>query len=38
MEESVVAVEWSVADPWIYAGLSYNGTVMIGNVPDRVKY
>ena len=37
-EDSVYAVEWSCADPWIYASLSYDGRLVINRVPRATKY
>lgn len=38
LEESVIGVEWSAADPWTYAALSFNGSLVVATVPDKVKY
>ncbi|CAM9619831.1 EARP and GARP complex-interacting protein 1 [Lampetra fluviatilis] len=37
-EDSVYAVEWSAADPWLFASLSYDGRLVINRVPRTVKY
>ncbi|KAJ3241482.1 Protein tssc1 [Chytriomyces hyalinus] len=37
-EDSVYAVSWSTADPWIFASLSFDGRVNINIVPRDVKY
>ena len=37
-EESVYAVEWSSADPWTFASLSYDGRLVINHVPRSVKF
>jgi hypothetical protein len=37
-EDSVYSVEWSCADPWIYASLSYDGRLVISRVPRTTKY
>ena len=37
-EDSVYAVEWSTADPWLFASLSYDGRVVINRVPRNIKY
>ncbi|XP_002154835.2 EARP-interacting protein homolog [Hydra vulgaris] len=37
-EDSVYAVEWSVADPWTFASLSYDGRLVINKVPRVEKY
>lgn len=37
-EDSVYAVEWSAADPWTFASLSYDGRFIINRVPKNIKY
>lgn len=37
-EESVYCVEWSAADPWTLASLSYDGRLLINRVPKAEKY
>ena len=37
-EDSVYAVAWSAADPWLFASLSYDGRLVINRVPRQVKY
>ncbi|XP_078480991.1 EARP-interacting protein homolog [Ciona intestinalis] len=37
-EDSVYAVEWSAADPWSFASLSYDGRIVINKVPKNVKF
>lgn len=37
-EDSVYAAEWSNADPWIFASLSYDGRLAINRVPVTEKY
>lgn len=37
-EDSVYALEWSAADPWTFASLSYDGRLIINRVPKNVKY
>lgn len=37
-EDSVYAAEWSHADPWIYASISYDGRLVVNRVPRAVKY
>ncbi|XP_015930057.1 EARP-interacting protein homolog [Parasteatoda tepidariorum] len=37
-EDSVYAVEWSSADPWLFASLSYDGRLIINKVPRAEKY
>ena len=36
-EDSVYTAEWSTADPWAFASLSYDGRLVIGQVPQSVK-
>jgi EARP and GARP complex-interacting protein 1 len=37
-EESVYSVSWSPADPWIFASVSFDGRVVINQVPQEHKY
>ncbi len=37
-EDSVYGVAWSLADPWLFASLSYDGRVVINTVPKNIKY
>ncbi|XP_050074946.1 EARP-interacting protein homolog [Anopheles maculipalpis] len=37
-EDSVYGVEWSTADPWMFASLSYDGRMIISKVPKQYKY
>lgn len=37
-EDSVYSVEWSSADPWTFASLSYDGRLVISKVPRAEKY
>lgn len=37
-EESVYSVEWSAADPWIFASVSYDGRVIVSRIPKKYKY
>ncbi|CAL5224411.1 g7093 [Coccomyxa viridis] len=37
-EESVYSVAWSIADPWTFASLSYDGRVSVHQVPSQTKY
>lgn len=37
-EDSVYAAEWSSADPWLFASLSYDGRLVINRVPRTLKY
>ena len=36
-EESVYAVEWSAADPWLFAALAYDGRLTVHRVPREEK-
>ena len=38
LEDSVVAVEWSQKDAWVFAAASHNGTLVVGTVPSKEKY
>ena len=38
LEDSVQAIDWSAADAWIFAGVSYNGTFFLNLVPSKEKY
>ena len=38
LEDSVHVIEWSAADAWIFAGVSYNGTFFLNHVPSKEKY
>ena len=38
LEDSVTSLEWSGADAWVFAALSYNGTFSINTVPSKEKY
>ena len=38
LEDSVTALEWSSADAWVFAALSYNGIFCINTVPSKEKY
>ncbi|XP_050402615.1 EARP and GARP complex-interacting protein 1 [Patella vulgata] len=37
-EDSVYAVAWSTADPWVFASLSYDGRLVVNRVPRAEKY
>lgn len=37
-DASVYAVEWSTADPWVFASLSFDGCLVINKVPKQCKY
>ncbi|XP_071447895.1 EARP-interacting protein homolog [Hetaerina americana] len=37
-EDSVYAVEWSTANPWTFASLSYDGRLVINRVPRAEMY
>lgn len=38
LEDSVVAVEWSQKDAWVFAAAGHNGSLMIGTIPSKEKY
>ena len=38
LEDSVHIIDWSAADAWIFAGVSYNGTFFLNHVPSKEKY
>lgn len=38
LEDSVIAVDWSQKDAWVFAAASYNGTLVVGTVPSKEKY
>ena len=37
-EDSVYAVQWSSADPWTFASLSYDGRLVLNQVPRSIKF
>eukprot|EP01064_Diplonema_japonicum_P021484 TRINITY_DN31052_c0_g1_i1.p1 TRINITY_DN31052_c0_g1~~TRINITY_DN31052_c0_g1_i1.p1 ORF type:complete len:365 (+),score=79.09 TRINITY_DN31052_c0_g1_i1:63-1097(+) len=37
-DDSVYSVTWSAASPWLFASVSYNGKVMVHQVPRETKY
>ena len=37
-EDSVYSIAWSSYEPWVFASLSYDGRVVVGNVPSAEKY
>lgn len=37
-EDSVYCVDWSSADPWTFASLSYDGRLIISKIPKQYKY
>ncbi|CAB0034195.1 unnamed protein product [Trichogramma brassicae] len=37
-KDNVYAAEWSAADPWTFASLSYDGRLVINRVPQKYKY
>ena len=37
-EDSVYSVEWSSADRWTFASLSYDGRMVINHVPSSEKF
>lgn len=36
--DSVNAIAWGAADPWIYVSASYDGKVVLNHVPSKEKY
>jgi hypothetical protein len=38
LEESVMAIDWSLTDAWTFAGVSFNGTFFLNTVPPKIKY
>ena len=37
-EDSVYTAEWSSSDPWTFASLSFDGRLVLGHVPQQVKF
>ena len=37
-DDSVYGAAWSAADPWTFASLSYDGRVVVNQVPNATKY
>ena len=37
-EDSVYAIEWSSADAWTFASLSFDGRLIVNRVPQAEKY
>lgn len=37
-EDSVYGAEWSPAEPWVFASLSYDGRLLISHVKKSLKY
>ncbi|CAG9813572.1 unnamed protein product [Phaedon cochleariae] len=37
-EDSVYCAEWTPADPWVFASLSYDGRLLISHVKKSLKY
>ncbi|XP_065171436.1 EARP-interacting protein homolog [Atheta coriaria] len=37
-EDSVYCAEWSPAEPWVFASLSYDGRLLISRVKKSIKY
>ena len=35
-EDSAYGIEWSVANPWYFASLSYDGRFVINKVPEHI--
>lgn len=38
LEDSVHSVEWTACEAWVFAGLSYNGSLILQQVPANEKY
>ena len=38
LEDSVSKLEWSLKDAWVFASLSFNGTLVVNTVPSKEKY
>ena len=34
----LAGVAWSLADPWTFASLSYDGRMIVNKVPSHTKY
>jgi hypothetical protein len=34
----VYAVEWTACEAWVFAGISYNGSLVVNTVPSNEKY
>jgi len=37
-EDTIYSLDWSAAEAWVFATLSYNGVFYIHNVPTEEKY
>eukprot|EP00941_MAST-03F_sp_MAST-3F-sp1_P001635 g1635.t1 len=37
-EDSIYSTAWSACEPWVYASLSFDGRVVVGDVPSEEKY
>lgn len=37
-DDSVYCAEWSTADPWTFASLSYDGRFILNKIPKEIKY
>jgi len=37
-EDTIYSIEWSAAEAWIFASISYNGAFFINTVPSEEKY
>lgn len=37
-EDSVYCAEWSAAEPWTFASLSYDARLVLSRVPRHFKY
>ena len=37
-DDAVYSVDWSPANPWLFASLSHDGRIVLNQVPKAVKY
>jgi hypothetical protein len=37
-EDSVYCAEWSSADPWLFASVSFDGRFILNHVPRETKF
>lgn len=37
-EDSCYGVAWSATDPWVFASASYDGRVLVHQVPRNIRY
>jgi WD40 repeat protein len=36
-DDSVYGVCWSMADPWVFASISYDGRVVLNSISEELK-